>query len=173
MKLEESEEKINEIVNARVKELHNKGQYDLSQSPEEYEKIIQKLEAEVRTHISVQQQMKLYIESYQAKLEENESLEDRIKSYEDEISASSKLAKEYQAQIASLKLDIQAVETKCKIEADLQEQEFSMKKAELEHKVKELESALAKYQSHSRHELSTKSIHNKNDNSVEVSDSRK
>lgn len=79
MKLEESEEKINEIVSARIKELHNNGKYDLSQAPEEYEKIIQKLEAEVRNHISVQQQMKLYIESYQAKLEENESLEDKIK----------------------------------------------------------------------------------------------
>ena len=79
MKLEESQDKINEIVKQKIKELHNIGEYDLSKSPEEYEKIIQKLEAEVRNHISVQQQMKLYIESYQSKMEELEPIEESVK----------------------------------------------------------------------------------------------
>lgn len=77
MKAEEDKDKVEEAVKQRMKDLHSKGQYDLSQSPEEYEKIIQKLEAEVRNHISVQQQMKLYIESYQAKVEELEPLEEK------------------------------------------------------------------------------------------------
>ena len=38
MKLEENEDKVNEAVKQRMKDLHHKGQYDLSQSPEEYEK---------------------------------------------------------------------------------------------------------------------------------------
>jgi hypothetical protein len=44
----------------------------LSHDPEEFEKIIVKLEAEVRNHISVQQQLKIYIEVYQQKLEDIE-----------------------------------------------------------------------------------------------------
>jgi hypothetical protein len=42
--------------------------------PKEYEKLIQKLEADVRTHIRVEQQLKLHIETVHNKLEE---LEDR------------------------------------------------------------------------------------------------
>jgi len=37
MKIEENEEKVQEGVKQRMKDLHNKGQYDLSQSPDEYE----------------------------------------------------------------------------------------------------------------------------------------
>lgn len=49
-------------------------------APNNYENIIQKLEAEVRNHISVQQQLKLYIESYQQKLEDEEGAVDEIES---------------------------------------------------------------------------------------------
>lgn len=38
----------------------------------EYEQMIQKLEADVRNHIRVEQQLKLHIESIQNKLEEYE-----------------------------------------------------------------------------------------------------
>lgn len=38
----------------------------------EYEEMIQKLENDVRTHIRVEQQLKLHIESIQNKLEEME-----------------------------------------------------------------------------------------------------
>ena len=48
-------------------------------------KIIQKLEAEVRNHISVQQQMKLYIESYQSKMEELEPLEGKVNKLKSKI----------------------------------------------------------------------------------------
>ncbi len=38
----------------------------------EYEKVIQKLEADVRTHIRVQQQLKLHIETLSQKIEDYE-----------------------------------------------------------------------------------------------------
>lgn len=96
MKLEESQDKVNEIVKQRIKDLHNIGEYDLSKSPEEYEKIIQKLEAEVRNHISVQQQMKLYIESYQSKVEELEKIEKSAKKMQGEHDQLKKQNKTYE-----------------------------------------------------------------------------
>jgi len=39
--------------------------------PKEYEIMIQKLEAEARNHIRIEQQLKLHIESLQFKIEEN------------------------------------------------------------------------------------------------------
>jgi uncharacterized protein with von Willebrand factor type A (vWA) domain len=53
MKLEARESKVNEKVAEKLRELDNNGKYDNTQNSEEYEKIIQKLEAEVRNHISV------------------------------------------------------------------------------------------------------------------------
>lgn len=53
MKLEAREEKVEAKVKERLKEMEANGQYDMSQSSQEYNKIIQKLEAEVRNHISV------------------------------------------------------------------------------------------------------------------------
>lgn len=52
MKIEEKEENVEEILKQRIKELANDGKVDLSQSSTEYEKIIQKLEAEV-SHIMI------------------------------------------------------------------------------------------------------------------------
>ena len=40
----------------------------------EYEKIIQKLENDVREHIKVQQQLKLHIDSIQNKVEDNDKM---------------------------------------------------------------------------------------------------
>ena len=40
--------------------------------PMEYEEIIQKLESDIRKHIRIQNQLKLHIESLQAKVDENE-----------------------------------------------------------------------------------------------------
>ena len=42
----------------------------------EYESMIQKLEAEVRNHIRVEQQLKLHLDSFQTKIEENEKREE-------------------------------------------------------------------------------------------------
>ena len=53
MKAEANEEKVQEIVSQHLHELSNKGEYDLSLNAKEYEKYIQKLESEVRNHISV------------------------------------------------------------------------------------------------------------------------
>jgi chromosome segregation ATPase len=44
--------------------------------PTEYEEIIQKLEADIRRHIRIQNQLKLHIESLQAKVDENEKADD-------------------------------------------------------------------------------------------------
>lgn len=52
MKIEEKDENVEEILKQRIKELANDGKVDLSQSSTEYEKIIQKLEAEV-SHIMI------------------------------------------------------------------------------------------------------------------------
>ena len=49
--------------------------------PKEYEICIQKLEADVRTHIRVEQQLKLHIETVHTKLEE---LERKVKTAENE-----------------------------------------------------------------------------------------
>lgn len=75
MKLEARDEEVNQIVKEKLKDFDKEGKYDMTQNSEEYDKIIQKLEAEIRNHISVQQQMKLYIESYQTKIEELEEFE--------------------------------------------------------------------------------------------------
>jgi hypothetical protein len=44
--------------------------------PLDYEKIIQKLESDIRSHIRVEQQLKLHIESIQSQLEELQRLQD-------------------------------------------------------------------------------------------------
>jgi hypothetical protein len=77
MKLEARDEKVDLLVNEKLKDFDKEGKYDMTQNSEEYDKIIQKLEAEIRNHISVQQQMKLYIESYQTKIEDLEDFEQK------------------------------------------------------------------------------------------------
>ena len=53
MKLEVKEDNIEQAIEEKLKEMSSNGVYDMSQSSKEYEKIIVKLEAEVRNHISV------------------------------------------------------------------------------------------------------------------------
>ena len=82
LKIEEYEEDFEEKVKKRIKDLKsNEKEQDESgddeEAPNNYEKLIQKLEADVRSHISVEQQLKLYVESYQQKLEEEENLNDK------------------------------------------------------------------------------------------------
>jgi hypothetical protein len=77
MKMEARDEKVDLLVNEKLKDFDKEGKYDMTQSSVEYDKIIQKLEAEIRNHISVQQQMKLYIESYQTKIEDLEDFEQK------------------------------------------------------------------------------------------------
>ena len=48
-------------------------------SSKEYEQMLQKLEKEVRDHIGIEQQLKLYIESFQTKIEENEAIINNFK----------------------------------------------------------------------------------------------
>lgn len=198
MKLEESEEKVNELVKQRMKELHNKGQYDLSQSPEEYEKIIQKLEAEVRNHISVQQQMKLYIESYQSKVEELEPLEKANKKIEKEMH---KQRKEYEDKLERITKELHDKQSSYKRKLVEQEREYEFKIEDLESKLKDLQSRLGKFKtsicckqsdngsqvldskstrdsvhhstSLSRHESKSKYFHKKNEVSVDLPESQK
>jgi hypothetical protein len=77
MKMEARDKKVDLLVNEKLKDFDKEGKYDMTQSSVEYDKIIQKLEAEIRNHISVQQQMKLYIESYQTKIEDLEDFEQK------------------------------------------------------------------------------------------------
>jgi chromosome segregation ATPase len=46
----------------------------IDEPPSDYEKMLQKYEAEVRNHIKIEQQLKLHIECVQDKLEETEKL---------------------------------------------------------------------------------------------------
>lgn len=65
LKIENYEEEFEEKLKNRIKDLkQNEVDQDEDQAPNNYEKVIQKLEADVRTHISVEQQLKLYVESY-------------------------------------------------------------------------------------------------------------
>ena len=122
-----------------MKDLHNKGQYDLSQSPEEYEKIIVKLEAEVRNHISVQQQMKLYIESYQAKVEELEPLEDKAKEMETHLSELKKKNKAFQKEVEELNTQLNKNKQKWDSEKSQLKKYIAEKEKEYDHKLKEIE----------------------------------
>lgn len=70
IKTEESLQLLKSKVEESLKTEAKKGNYDISNDLNEYEKCIAKLEAEVRSHISVQQQLKIYIEVYQQKLED-------------------------------------------------------------------------------------------------------
>ncbi len=49
-------------------------EYSMPDPPKDYEKMVQKLEEEVRNHIRVEQQLKLHIESLQFKMEEIENV---------------------------------------------------------------------------------------------------
>jgi uncharacterized protein (DUF3084 family) len=140
MKLEENEEKVNEAVKERMKILHNKGQYDLSQSPEEYEKIIVKLEAEVRNHISVQQQMKLYIESYQSKVEELEPLEENTYKLKKKIDELRKQNRSYETQVLSIKTEMKEECNKLNKKLVQRERENDIKIEDFEARIKELQS---------------------------------
>jgi chromosome segregation ATPase len=142
MKAEESQDKVEEAVKERMKDLHNKGQYDLSQSPEEYEKIIQKLEAEVRNHISVQQQMKLYIESYQSKVEELEPIEEQAKDLQKKVDQLQRENQEYLDKIEKVKNDMSQRQNELKKKLVQQEREYDTKIEDLEIKLKELQSIL-------------------------------
>lgn len=54
--------------------------------PKDYEEIIQKLEGDVRSHIRVEQQMRLHIENIQDKLEHADRARDKTKSqYKEEM----------------------------------------------------------------------------------------
>ncbi len=65
LKIEHYEEEFEEKLKTRIKDLkQNESEQDEDSAPNNYEKVIQKLEADVRTHISVEQQLKLYVESY-------------------------------------------------------------------------------------------------------------
>jgi hypothetical protein len=68
-------EKIYEFKNEAEMELSSKKENECS----DYEGMLQKLEAEVRQHIRIEQQLKLYVESTQAKLDDLEKTYDPIK----------------------------------------------------------------------------------------------
>eukprot|EP00343_Euplotes_focardii_P002623 CAMPEP_0205806130 /NCGR_PEP_ID=MMETSP0205-20121125/9563_1 /ASSEMBLY_ACC=CAM_ASM_000278 /TAXON_ID=36767 /ORGANISM="Euplotes focardii, Strain TN1" /LENGTH=196 /DNA_ID=CAMNT_0053078459 /DNA_START=281 /DNA_END=871 /DNA_ORIENTATION=+ len=177
MKVEENEEKINEGVKQRMKDLHSKGQYDLSQSPDEYEKIIQKLEAEVRNHISVQQQMKLYIESYQSKVEELEGLEDKYDKDKRRIQTMIKDVERLNKDNGELKRDKKALRKK----TEDRQKEFNAKLENLNDKIKDLQGKLDirsaretnQDSSLSKNDSKNKYFHHKNEMSVDIPESQK
>jgi len=73
--IKKTHEKIYEFKNEAEMELSSKKENECS----DYEGMLQKLEAEVRQHIRIEQQLKLYVESTQAKLDELEKTYDPVK----------------------------------------------------------------------------------------------
>ena len=82
LKIEEHEEEFEEKLWKRIKTIRNDEKEaidsDMSEAPNNYETVIQKLEADVWSHISVEQQLKLYVESYQNKLEDEERENEKL-----------------------------------------------------------------------------------------------
>ena len=74
----------------------------------EYEKILRQLEAECRTHIKCEQQMKLHIECLQEKMEQTQKETEIEKADQEETL--SKLKAEKDQEIATLKLKINDLE---------------------------------------------------------------
>lgn len=104
LKIEEYEEEFEEKMKKWIKEMKKSEKEvensDEDDAPNNYEKLIQKLEADVWNHISVEQQLKLYVESYQQKLEEEENLNDQ---YEKDISKLKDLLKDKSTEIWVMK----------------------------------------------------------------------
>lgn len=71
LKLEEEEEKTKQ--EKPTKNISHHSETSSVEPPKEYELMLQKLEAEVRNHIRVEQQLKLQLETMQFKMEELEN----------------------------------------------------------------------------------------------------
>ena len=69
--LENFKDLVNELLNFK-KDYKGSDKAELAQRSEQFENMLQKLEAEVRNHIRIEHQLKLHIESNQHKIEELE-----------------------------------------------------------------------------------------------------
>ena len=121
---------------------------ELAQRSEQFESLLQKLEAEVRTHIRVEHQLKLHIENHQQRVDELEKKEEvyksRIKELEDKGSTkkptkqpdSDKFRKELEDKVKNL---LEVVDKKDK---SIQKSEYENARLRilLEEKVRECES---------------------------------
>eukprot|EP00347_Sterkiella_histriomuscorum_P022304 403330954 len=104
--------------------------------PASYEKMIIKLEGDIRNHIRVEQQLKLHIESIQAQLEELQKQNEDKQDHEiTEVSTLKQIMQEQEKQIIKLQLDIQEKDKPLKEKTSIIQK--------LEEKLKNLES---KYQ---------------------------
>jgi hypothetical protein len=63
---------INEVFTSLTEKVNVVADKDSNENYDELEKIVQKYEGEIRNHIQIEQQLKLYAESLQAKVEESE-----------------------------------------------------------------------------------------------------
>lgn len=74
--------------------------------PSEYEKMLQKLEGEVRNHIKIEQQLKLHIECIQDKLEDAIKEKDQIsKQRMESLATKDKAIKEMEAEVEKQKAE--------------------------------------------------------------------
>lgn len=132
--LENFRDLINDLLNFK-KEFKSTDKAELAQRTEQFENMLQKLEAEVRNHIRIEHQLKLHIESNQNKIEELERFkteaQEKLSHYEDGKTTASKGEK-----------NIQKVEAECmKLKLLLEEKvlECEKLKKELENKGKKQE----------------------------------
>ena len=84
--LENFRDLVNDLLNFK-KEFKSTDKAELAQRTEQFENMLQKLEAEVRNHIRVEHQLKLHIESNQNKIEDLERFkteaQEKLSLYED------------------------------------------------------------------------------------------
>jgi hypothetical protein len=107
----------------RKENKNNESSIDMGKGEQsDYEESLQKLEAEVRSHIRIEQQLKIYADNLQSR---NEELEAKIKQSEDEKKSVSKLQNEMRdkekcndelkCQVQSLKRKIDLMEKEAKL----------------------------------------------------------
>ncbi|CAD8128800.1 unnamed protein product [Paramecium sonneborni] len=110
------------LIKTKV-ELEEKTQQQESQS--QYESLIQKLEADIRQHIRIEQQLRIYTETLQQKIDdfllEKEQQTQLIKEYEQQIKSKNKDIVIYQSELRKLINQNQSKQTKLITEPILEE----------------------------------------------------
>ena len=100
-------ESCESLIQALVEEKINKYNLKKGNTPQEYETLLIKLEKEIRSHIQIEQQLKLFIESLQNNFEDLEKENIILKSENDGMR---KRIQTYEYQINSLKNEIKELE---------------------------------------------------------------
>ena len=118
--------------------------------PKEYEKVIQKLEADVRNHIRVEQQLKLHIETVHNKMEELENKCNTLQNENDSITAKKDIQiNELEDKVKERIEKIKELEETIKLEQEKHTEKFE----KLETRIFEMEKSHQKEMSYMQKEI--------------------